>query len=248
MADTYQMLIAGIPVEVVRKQIKHLHVGVYPPAGHVRIAAPLRLADEALRIAVISRLGWIRRRQAAFEQQARETRREFVSGESHYFQGRRYRLDVIEREGPWTIALRNNTVMSMYVPPGTETPMRAQLLDTWYRTQLRAQVPSLLAKWLPRIGVTTSPAVRLRKMKTLWGSCNAQAGRIWLNIELAKKDPTCLEFILVHELVHLLERHHNDRFLATMDRLLPNWRHLREELNRSPLAHQRFWRSVGEQI
>lgn len=246
MADTYQMLIAGIPVEVVRKQIKHLHVGVYPPAGHVRIAAPLRLADEALRIAVISRLGWIRRRQAAFEQQARETRREFVSGESHYFQGRRYRLDVIEREGPSTIALRNNKVMSMYVPPGTETPMRAQLLDTWYRTQLRAQLPSLLTKWLPRIGVPLQ-VVRLRKMKTLWGSCNAESGRIWLNIELAKKDTTCLEFILVHELVHLLERHHNDRFLATMDRLLPNWRHHRDELNRSPLAHQRFLRNTCDE-
>lgn len=237
MGSTRQMLVAGISVDVQRKDIKNLHVGVYPPAGRVRVAAPLRLDDEAVRLAVISRLGWIRRQQAAFKQQDRQSPREFVSGESHYFRGRRYRLKVIERPGPMAVLVRSNTVLSMHVPPELGADRRADLLDRWYRNQLRDEIPVLLDKWLPKLSVP-APEVRIRKLKTLWGSCNAEAGRIWLNLELVKKPPTCLEFILVHELAHLLERHHNDRFLAIMDRLMPSWRTRREELNRSPLVHQ----------
>lgn len=239
MGSARRMLVAGISVDVQRKDIKNLHVGVYPPAGRVRVAAPLRLDDEAVRLAVISRLGWIRRQQAAFTQQDRQSQREFVSGESHYFRGRRYRLEVIERPGTASVAIRNNTVMSMEVPPGLDADTRAELLDRWYRNQLRAAIPGLLDKWLPKLGVP-APEVRIRKLKTLWGSCNAEAGRIWLNLELIKKPPTCLEFILVHELAHLIERHHNERFLAIMDRAMPTWRASREELNRSPLAHEEW--------
>lgn len=237
MGSTRRMLVAGISVDVQRKDIKNLHVGVYPPAGRVRVAAPLRLDDEAVRLAVISRLGWIRRQQAAFTQQDRQSQRELVSGESHYFRGRRYRLEVIERPGPASVSIRNNTVLSMQMSPGLDADVRADLLDRWYRNQLRAAIPGLLDKWLPKLGVP-APEVRIRKLKTLWGSCNAEAGRIWLNLELIKKPPTCLEFILVHELAHLIERHHNERFLAIMDRAMPTWRASREELNRSPLAHE----------
>jgi len=239
MGSTRQMLVAGISVDVQRKDIKNLHVGVYPPAGRVRVAAPLRLDDEAVRLAVISRLGWIRRQQAAFKQQDRQSQREFVSGESHYFRGRRYRLELIERPGPASVSIRNNTVLSMLIPPGLDADVRADLLDRWYRNQLRAAIPGLLDKWLPKLDVQ-APEVRIRKLKTLWGSCNSEAGRIWLNLELIKKPPTCLEFILVHELAHLIERHHNERFLAIMDRAMPTWRVSREELNRSPLAHEEW--------
>lgn len=237
MVSTKLMQIAGIRVDVLRKDIKNLHMGVYPPTGRVRVAAPLRLDDEAVRLAVISRLGWIRRQQAEFVQQERQSQREFLSGESHYFRGRRYRLEVIVRSAPASVAVRNNTILSMQVPPGFDEEKRADLLDRWYRNQFRAAIPGLLEKWLPKIGVQTSE-VRIKKLKTLWGSCNAEASRIWLNLDLIKKPQPCLEFILVHELAHLLERHHNERFLAIMDRVMPMWRTYREELNRSPLAHQ----------
>lgn len=233
------MMVAGIRVEVLRKEIKNLHIGVYPPAGRVRVAAPLLLDDEAVRLAVISRLGWIRRQQAAFSQQERQSPREYVSGESHYFRGRRYRIEVIERRGPVSIAFRNNTVLTMHVPPGTNAEKRAGLLDRWYRNQLRAEIPGLLDKWLPKVGVP-APDVRIKKLKTLWGSCNADAGRVWLNLELIKKPQPCLEFILVHELAHLIERHHDDRFLAIMDRVMPSWRAYREDLNRAPLVHSEW--------
>ena len=228
--------VRGTPVEIVRKDIKNLHLGVYPPNGRVRVAAPLYLDDDAVRLAVISRLGWIRRKQADFEQQNRQSQREFVTGESHYFQGRRYRLDVTERDSPPTVRLLNNTTMGLSVRPGTDRDMREAVLYRWYRRELRDQLPALLAKWEPRVGVTVAD-VRIRKMKTLWGSCNIEAGRIWLNLELIKKPTSCLAYVLVHEMVHLIERSHNARFQALMDRFMPQWRLYRDELNRAPLAH-----------
>lgn len=227
-------------MEIVRKDIKNLHLGVYPPCGRVRVAAPLRLDDEAVRLAVISRLAWIRRRRAEFERQERQSEREMLTGESHYFRGRRYRLDVIEHDGPPAVRLSNNTTMELRVRPGTDTVGRETVLLGWYRERLREQFPPLLAKWEPEVGVTVAD-LRIRKMKTRWGSCNAAARRIWLNLELAKKPASCLEYILVHEMVHFLERHHNERFRALMDRLMPTWRLCREQLNRAPLAHE-DWR------
>ena len=227
----------GIAVEVVRKSIKNLHVGVYPPNGRVRVAAPANLDDEALRLAVISRLGWIRRKQKGFQEQERQSQREMVSGESHYFQGRRYRLDVLEAPGPPSVRIANRTRMELRVRPGSGLQARQSTLGRWYRQQLRASIPALLAKWEPRIGVAVAE-VRIKRMKTLWGSCNATARRIWLNLELAKKPPSCVEFILVHEMVHFFERQHNERFFERMDALMPSWRRYRDELNRAPLAHE----------
>ena len=228
--------IRGTTVEIVRKDIKNLHLGVYPPNGRVRVAAPLYLDDDAVRLAVISRLGWIRRKQADFERQNRQSQREFVTGESHYFGGRRYRLDVTEHNSPPPVRLVNNTTMALCVRPGTDRDMREAVLYRWYRRELRDQLPALLAKWEPRVGVTVAD-VRIRKMKTLWGSCNIEAGRIWLNLELVKKPASCLAYVLVHEMVHLLERKHNARFQGLMDRFMPQWRLHRDELNRAPLAH-----------
>lgn len=234
------MEILGMPVEVIRKDIKNLHIGVYPPAGRVRVATPLRLTDDAVRVAVISRLGWIHRRQAEFEQQDRQSQRELVAGESHYFHGRRYRLDVIERDGSPSARLLNNKTMELRVRHGTDRDGREAVLHRWYRNRLREQLPPLLAKWQAKVGVTVSD-VRIRKMKTRWGACTSHAGRIWVNLELAKKAPTCLEYILVHEMIHLLERRHNERFRHLMDGAMPNWRLHRDELNRAPLAHE-DWR------
>lgn len=226
-------------MEVVRKDIKNLHVGVYPPSGRVRVAAPLRLADEAVRLAIISRLGWIHRRQAEFKQQDRQSQREFVTGESHYFLGRRHRLDVVEHDGPPSVRRVNNTTMALCVRPRTNPAQREAALQKWYRGRLRELLPPLLAKWEGKVGVTVAE-VRIRRMKTRWGSCNAKVRRIWLNLELAKKPPACLEYILVHEMVHLVERHHTERFRECMDRVMPQWRSRREELNRAPLAHEEW--------
>lgn len=232
--------VSGITVDVVRKEIRHLHVGVYPPHGRVRVAAPVSLDDEAVRLAVISRLGWIRRKQKAFEEQDRQSEREMVTGESHYFQGRRYLLDVIEGNGSPSVRLAGHTTMELRVRPGSDRQTREQVLQRWYRRQLREQIPPLLAKWEPRAGETVAE-VRIKKMKTLWGSCSALSRRIWLNLELAKKPASCLEFILVHEMVHFSERHHNERFRERMDALMPSWRLFHDELNRAPLAHEN-WR------
>ncbi len=214
-------------------------MGVYPPAGRVRVAAPLLIDDEAVRLAVISRLGWIRRRQAEFERQERQSQREMVTGESHYVEGRRYLLDVVERPGPPQVRLVNNRTLELRVRPDSDRDRRDGVLQKWYRMRLRDRLPALLAKWEPKVGATAAQ-VRIKKMKTRWGSCNAADRRLWLNLELAKKPSSCLEFILVHEMVHLLERHHTDRFRALMDALMPTWRLHRDELNRAPLAHEEW--------
>ena len=232
----YEFQVRGIPVEVVRKAIRNLHLGVYPPHGRVRVASPLHLDDEAVRLAVVSRLGWIRRKQAEFKRQERQSRREFVSGESHYFAGRRYRLDVTKQSGRPSVRLLNNSTMALRIPPDADWYAREAVLNRWYRRQLRDQLPELQAIWEAKVGVHVNE-VRIRKMKTLWGSCNADAKRIWLNLELVKKPVTCLAYVLVHEMIHLLERHHNDRFYALMSQFMPQWQLYRDELNRAPLAH-----------
>lgn len=235
--ERHHIEVSGTQVEVVRKDIKNLHIGVYPPEGRVRVAAPRRLDDEAVRLAVVSRLGWIRRRQKEFEEQVRQSQREMVTGESHYFKGRRYLLDVKEGVGRPGVRLVSNTTMELRVPSGSDRDRREATLQRWYRRELRALIPALLARWEPRVGETAAD-VRIRRMKTRWGSCNVDARRIWLNLELIKKPVECLEYVLVHEMVHLRERRHNERFLARMNELMPTWRMQRDMLNQAPLAHE----------
>ena len=237
--DRARIEIRGIEVEIVRKDIKHLHLGVYPPEGRVRVAAPLRLDDEAVRLAIISRLAWIRRKRAEFEGQDRQSRREFVTGESHYFEGRRYRLDVIESTGRTGIRLRDNAWMEMRVRPSTGRDAREAMLYSWYRAQLRERIPGMVAKWEPRIGVNVADW-RIRRMKTRWGTCNPEARRIWLNSELAKSSGACLEYVVVHEMTHLLERGHSERFRGILDRVMPGWRMRLDELNRAYLADEEW--------
>jgi len=232
-----QIVVSGVQVEIVRKAIKNLHLGVYPPQGRVRVAVPLAVTDEAVRLAVVGKLGWIRRQQARFKNQPRQSEREMVSGESHYFLGRRYRLRVIPCEGMASVRLRNKSTLELQVRPTMDARQRDRVLQQWYRQQLKDRLPALLEKWQPLMGVQVA-AWGVRKMKTRWGTCNTEARRVWLNLELAKKPVQCLEYILVHELAHLIERHHNDRFVALMNKHLPQWRRYRQELNSAPLAHE----------
>ncbi|OHE16500.1 MAG: metal-dependent hydrolase [Syntrophobacterales bacterium GWC2_56_13] len=235
--EAHRIKVSGITVDVVRKAIKNLHLGVYPPYGRVRVAAPLAVSDDAVKLAVISRLGWIKRQKAKFEDQPRQSRREMVTGESHYFLGQRYRLNTKEQNGAGKVVLRNKAAIDLYVRPGTDAERREKILQQWYREQLKALVPPLLDKWQQTLDVQVADW-GIKKMKTKWGACNIKVRRIWLNLDLAKKPIQCLEYILVHELVHLLERHHNDRFTAYMDKFIPKWRFLRETLNKGPLGHE----------
>jgi predicted metal-dependent hydrolase len=229
-----------MPVEVVRKDIKNLHLGVYPPLGRVRIAVPRRTKDDAVRLAVVRKLPWIRRQQARFRAQERQSQREMLSGETHYFQGQRFRLRVKElTDARPTITIQNKNIIVLQMSPGSTSERRESVLTEWYREQLKQRIPRLIEKWSREMGA--SPKFwGVRKMKTKWGSCNPSAKRIWLNLELVKKPPQCLEYVLVHEMVHLLERKHNDRFITLMDRFMPKWRLYRAELNRAPLAHEEW--------
>lgn len=235
--ETTTMTINGMSIELVRKRIKNLHVGVYPPNGRVRVAAPVHLSDEAVRLAVVTRIRWIRKQQRRFAEQARQSEREMVSGESHYFEGRRYRLRVEELGAPPEVVPASGGILLLRVRPGAGREKREDVLYEWYRSQLKDRIPALLDLWEPRVGVQAAE-VRTKRMRTRWGSCNIQDRRIWLNVELTKKSPACLEYVLVHELVHLLERNHTERFKELMDLHLPTWSQRRDELNSSPLAHE----------
>ncbi|MFP4159999.1 MAG: M48 family metallopeptidase [Desulfobacterales bacterium] len=228
--------VGDIPVEVHRKNIKNLHLGVYPPDGKVRVSAPFRMDDEAIRMAIVSRLPWIRRKQHGFVSQARETAREMITGESHYFQGRRYRLNVIERPGRSRVRIVNSRTIELQIPPQTDTAGRWRVMERWYRRQMKELFPALLSEWEPIIGVHVAEC-RIKRMKTRWGSCNIDAKRIWLNLEMIKKPFTSLEYVLVHEMVHMLERNHTERFRELMDQFMPDWRLRRDELNQAPLGH-----------
>ena len=237
--EVRDLTVSGIKVEVVRKDIKNLHLGVYPPHGRVRVAAPLVISDDAVRLAVIDKLGWIKRQKASFAEQPRQSQREMVNGESHYFLGQRYRLRVHERDAPARVAVRGIASLDLFVRSGTTADQREAVLLRWHREQLRALIPPLLEKWQPMLGVQVADW-GIRKMKTKWGSCNPASRRVWFNLELAKKPVQCLEYIVVHELVHLLERHHNDRFAGLIEAHLPQWRQYREMLKKAPLGHEEW--------
>lgn len=232
--ETQVEQIRGLPVTVLRKPIKHLHLGVYPPEGEVRISVPEGVSDPVVRVAVIDRLPWIRRQQARFRAQARESTRQLVSGETHWFLGRRYRLKVVEGAGRTGVRVTGRT-MELRCRPGASTERRAGILDGWYRDRLRDLLPPLMEAWENRLGVEVE-SWQLKRMKTKWASCNAAARRIWFNVELAKKPEACLEYIVVHELVHLIERNHGPIFVALMNEHFPRWAQLRQELGKLPLG------------
>jgi predicted metal-dependent hydrolase len=232
-----QITVNGLQVEIVRKDIKNLHLGVYPPNGRVRVAAPLKVSDEAIRLAVVGKLGWIGRKRRAFADQARQSKRELVTGESHYYLGQRYRLRVIPTTGASRVEITNKATIDLHVRRELTSEQRDAVLQDWYRRNLKAIMPAILDTWQPVLGVQPS-AWRIQRMKTKWGSCNDRTRRILVNLELAKKPVQCLEYIVVHELVHLIERKHNERFIQIMDSVMPLWRLHKEALNAAPLAHE----------
>ena len=238
-ASTF-LTVAGIDVDVVYKEIKNLHIGVYPPLGRIRVAAPAGLDDDQVRLAVVQRLSWIKRQREQLQAAERQSIREMVTGESHYVWGTRHRLKIIERRGHSRVEIEGDRLL-LYTPDGTSTHVRRELLDRWYREQLRQVIPSVLAKWEPKVGVTV-PKWSIRRMKTKWGSCNRETGHIWFNTELAKKHPDCLEYLAVHEMTHLLERGHGERFTRLLDKNMPDWRPRRDRLNGAPLGHEQWVR------
>ena len=235
--ETHQITVSGFIVDVIRKEVKNLHLAVYPPSGRVKVTAPLRLSDDAVRMAVITRMGWIKRQQARFIEQERQSEREYITGETHYFQGQRYRLNLEYHDGPARVVLRNKSTIDLFVSKDCDTVQRQKGFRRWYRKQLKAMIPPLIEKWEAVIGVSVAEW-GVKQMKTKWGSCNPDAQRIWLNLELAKKPIACLEYIIVHEMVHLRERHHNERFTALVEEFMPKWKEARALLGHSPLAHE----------
>jgi len=230
-----EIKLGNIAIEVEQKDIQNIHLSVYPPNGLVRIAAPNRMDLDTIRVFAISKLSWIKQQQAAFKNQERETPREFLTRESHYFLGKRYLLKVTEINEKPKVILQFNEI-ELYVRPNTSTEKRKAILEEWYRAELKKRVPDLIKKWENKIGVQAN-SFGIKKMKTKWGSCNTEAKRIWLNLELARKPLICLEYIIAHELIHLIERSHNQRFVSLMDEFMPLWRSHRELLNALPFSH-----------
>lgn len=228
--------LGDIAVEVVLKDIKHVHLSVYPPTGRVRISAPLRMNLDTIRVFAISKLAWIKKHQKKIVGQERETPREYVDRESHYVWGKRYLLKLVERDAAPQVELRHSQLV-LQVRPGSSVLRKQDILDEWYRGLLRAALPPLIARWETHLGVTVG-RVFVQRMRTRWGSCSVVARSIRLNTDLAKKPPECLEYIIVHEMAHLLEPTHSDHFASLMDRFVPKWRFLRQELNRLPVRHE----------
>ena len=230
------MTVGGLRVFIVRKDIRNLHLGVYPPDGWVRVAVPTAISDAAVRAAVAGKLGWIHRQQSNFRDQARDTARQMVSGETHWFEGRRYQLHVVEVPGRSKVTLRGGSKIELRCPPGSTVHERVAILDRWYRARLNEVVPGMLEMWSTKIGVEV-PSWRAKRMRTKWGSWSASSGLVWLNLDLAKKPRRALEYVVVHELLHTIERRHDGRFQALLDQFLAHWRLTRGELADLPLGH-----------
>jgi predicted metal-dependent hydrolase len=233
-----QITLGDITVDVVKKGIKNIHLSVYPPTGKVRISAPFRMDLDNIRVFAITKLGWIKSQQQKLAEQAREPPREYLNRESHYVWGTRYLLTVSESEQSPSLELTHNR-MHLRVRPGTDEHKKQAIVEEWYRAQLKQAAPPVIAKWEPLIGVKVK-RFYVRRMKTKWGSCNADSGSIRLNTDLAKKPQECLEYIVVHEMVHLLEPTHNVRFVSLMDQFMPKWPFYREMLNRLPVRHEHW--------
>jgi len=236
MADGLNL--GGIPVDVTFKRIKNVHLSVYPPNGSVRISAPERMSLDTIRVFAISKLGWIKQQQRKLREQERETPREYLNRESHYLWGKRYLLRVIEGGQAPSIEVQYSRLL-LRIHPGATEEKKQEIVSQWYRTEIRTAVHAMIARWTPVMGVTVNRFF-IQQMKTKWGSCNPRAGTIRLNTDLAKKPKECLEYIVLHEMAHLLEPTHNARFIALMDGFMPNWRLRRDQLNRLPVRHEEW--------
>ncbi len=222
-------------IEVEQKDIKNVHLSVYPPNGRVRIAAPSKMTLETIRIYAISKLSWIKKQQTKILSQKREAPREYLTKESHFYLGKRYLLKVIELNTVPAVHLTHNNI-ELYVRPNSSPEKRKEILENWYREQLRVLGTDLISQWEATMKVKVNE-LGIKKMKTKWGTCNEEAKRVWLNFELVKKPIECVEYIVVHEMVHLKVRNHNNKFIAYMNHFLPEWKQLKAELNKMPVSH-----------
>jgi predicted metal-dependent hydrolase len=232
-------IICDLEIETVKKDIKNIHVGVYPPNGRVRVAAPFQTTDETIKLLVISKMPWIKKQQLKYNEQERQTKREYISGESHYFVGNRYRLNVIQTDAKPRIEIKRKTRIDMHIQPQTPLQKRERLMDNFYRSELKKQIPALVSKWQEITGLQTKE-IKIKKMKTKWGTCNPKQQRVWLNLELAKKPLRCLEYVLVHEMAHLKEKHHNEQFELLLKSYLPQWNQCKQELNQGILSYSKW--------
>lgn len=233
-----QIKLGEIVADVTRKDIKNVHLSVYPPRGKVRISAPLRMSLDTIRVFAITKLGWIKSQQKKLQAQERETAREYIDRESHYVWGKRYLFSVREAEQAPSIELKHNR-MILRVRPGSDIAKKQEIIEEWYRDQIRNVAPSIITKWEPILRVKVNHLF-VQRMKTRWGSCNSKKRNIRLNTDLAKKPRECIEYIVVHEMVHLLEKKHDKHFQNLMENYLPKWRFYRQELNRLPIRNEKW--------
>ncbi|WP_299656600.1 SprT family zinc-dependent metalloprotease [uncultured Jannaschia sp.] len=230
------LTIGGTQVEVHRKKIKNLHVGVYPPDGRIRVAAPDSISTDAIMTAVLTRMDWIRRRQSRFHSQERQSVRRYVSGETHYFLGRPLRLTVTECDTKvHRISIEGRDRLHLSVPADSTPENRRKWIRNWRRAQLRELAAPYAETWASTLKVAPT-FWGIREMRTKWGSCNPKTGRVWLNLELSKKPVEAINYVVLHELAHLISPRHDERFIATLDAHMPRWRQIRSELNALPLS------------
>jgi predicted metal-dependent hydrolase len=231
--------LGSITTLIVRKQVKNLHLSVLPPMGKVRVTAPEGMKDDAIRTLLATRLPWIKKQQENFKSQSRQTKRKYVSGESHYYFGQRYRLEVIYKEAPAAVYLKGKSKIVLQVRPNSTMQKRGEVIMEWYRKELFPVAEKFMDKWQKELKLKVK-AWKIQRMKTRWGTCNNKTGRILLNLELAKKPQNCLEYVIVHELLHLIEKKHNEKFVSMMAKHIPKWRSIKEELNRSALSYEEW--------
>lgn len=233
-ATKFQILFSGITIDVERKNIKNVYLRVYPPDGKVKLSSPRNVSTEALRQFVISREDWIRKKVRNVQSRVREPELNYISGESHFVWGDKYLLRVIEHKKPQRVEISSDGYLNLYVRSGSDNAKREKVLREWYRAILKEHIPGLISKWEPALRVSVSDW-GVKKMKTRWGTCNTKAGRIWLNLELVKRPKQLLDYVVLHEMVHLKERLHNKRFRGYLDKHMPDWKQREEELKKRVL-------------
>ena len=239
MSTNSYLQLGTVEALVVRKPVKNLHLSVLPPNGRVRVTAPEHMKDDAIRTLLALRLPWIKKQQAKFVGQERQTARDYVTGESHYFFGKQYRLEVVYKDEVPAVFLKGKNKIILQVRPRSSVAKRQEVMVDWYRKALHKVVDNLITKWQKKIGMKVEHWGILR-MKTRWGTCNHKQARILINLELAKKPIACIEYVVVHELIHLIEKKHNDNFTTLMTKYQPKWKSLKEELNRFILSYEEW--------
>lgn len=235
--NSSKIQVGGIHSHILRKPIKNLHVSVLPPDGKVRVSVPIETKDDTIRMLIASKINWIKKKQQQYRQQERQTKRNFISGETHYFKGRPYLLRINYHKAKPKIIIRSKKYIDLCVKKSSTQEYKQKAIFNWYREELKKQIPKLLSKWEKKTGIEVREW-RIRRMKTKWGTCNRKEKRVWLNLELAKKPQSCVEYILLHEMVHILEKNHTETFIKIMNEFMPKWKFYREELNRFILNHE----------